>query len=97
MAVINLTIEDPGDATQSEPRSITKGMPAPKRASDLKYWWKDAKKILEREWSGFIPAWPSNPLDVFTSIHVDVGLIIVEWQDATLHCTLTISRKRNLR
>lgn len=62
----------------------------PKRAGELKYWWKAARSAIP-----LLPDW-KEVCNRFTCQDIDVMTIILEWQSNELVHRVIIARKKTL-
>lgn len=68
-----------------------KGFPAPKRAAELKYWYKEARKVINRD-GDFMPDWSTLSPACLAGAEVEVEVIRI----GLPHGTLWIDRKARL-
>lgn len=64
---------------------VMRNFPAPKRAAELKYWYKAARKVIP-----VLPEWHDRLVSL---TQIDIETIIIRDKDWSLF----IARKRNLR
>ena len=70
--------------------AVMRNVPAPKRAGELKYWWKEAAKVIPS-----MPKWENKGI-VLTQ-DVDTETIVLAGSVNGKTWSLMIARKRNLK